>query len=205
VFLFGHVGLTWGGVLAAEETSRRLPGLGRRSPIDYRFVILGSMLPDVIDKPLGIYIVGGGLSNGRIFAHTLLFVGLLLVASLLTRASFRPALVFTALGAGVHLLLDRMWEEPHTLLWPLLGWGFERVNVSGWSGQMLEQLFSDPYTYFSEVVGAAVVLVLLAVLIRRGGLHDFMLAGRMPAPGCGLAAGQERPRELQGGERPAER
>jgi len=210
VFLFGHVGLTWGGVLAAEEASRRLPALGRPARVlagalDYRFVILGSMLPDVIDKPLGIYILGGGLSNGRIFAHTLLFVGLLLLPSLLARASFRPALALTALGAGVHLLLDRMWEEPHTLLWPLLGWRFQRVNVSGWSGHMLEQLFSDPYTCVSELVGAAVVVVLLAVLIRRGGLHDFILAGRMPAPGRGLAAGEERPRELQRGERPAER
>ena len=210
MFLFGHVGLTWGGVLAAEEASSRLPALGRlaralEGGLDYRFVILGSMLPDVIDKPLGIYILGGGLSNGRIFAHTLLFIGLLLLASQLTRASFRPALAFTALGAGVHLLLDRMWEEPHTLLWPLLGWRFERVSVSGWSGHMLEQLFSDPYTYASEVVGAAVVVVLLAVLIKRGGLHDFILTGQMPSLARGLAAGQERPRELQRGERPAER
>jgi len=112
VFLFGNVGLTWGGVLAAEGASRRLPALGRPARalaggLDYRFVILG----------------GGGLSNGRIFAHTLLFVGLLLLASLLTRASFRPVLALTALGAGVHLLLDRMCEEPHTLLWPLLAGG----------------------------------------------------------------------------------
>jgi len=210
VFLFGHVGLTWGGVLAAEAASRRLPALGRPARalaggLDYRVVILGSMLPDVIDKPLGVYILGGGLSNGRIFAHTLLFVGLLLLASLLTRASFRPVLALTALGVGAHLLLDRMWEEPHTLLWPLLGWRFERVSVSGWSGHMLEQFLSDPYTYASEAVGAAVVVVLLAVLIRRGGLRDFILAGRMPAPGRGLAAGQERPRELQRGQRPAER
>ncbi|MDP2675952.1 MAG: metal-dependent hydrolase [Dehalococcoidia bacterium] len=205
MFLFGHAGLTWGGVLAAEEVSRRLPGLGRRTRIDYRFVILGSMLPDIIDKPLGIYILGEGLSNGRIFAHSLLSVLLLLLVSLVARAGLRPALAFTALGAGVHLLQDRMWEEPHTLLWPLLGWRFERVDVSGWSGHMLEQLFWDPYTYVSEAAGATLVVIFLAVLIRRGGLHDFILAGRMPAPACGLAAGQERPRELQRGERPAER
>jgi len=205
VFLFGHVGLAWGGVLVVEEASRRLPGLGRRTRIDFRFVILGSMLPDIIDKPLGIYILGGGLSNGQIFAHSLLSVLLLLLAALVARAGLRPALAFTALGAGVHLLQDRMWEKPHTLLWPLLGRRFERVDVSGWSGQMLEQLFSDPCTYVSEAAGAAVVVVLLAVLMRRGGLRDFILAGRMPSPGRGLAAGQERPRELQRGERPPER
>jgi hypothetical protein len=77
--------------------------------------------------------------------------------------------------------------------------------VSGWSGHMLEQLLSDPYTYASEAVGAAVVVALLALLMRRRGLRDFILAGRMHAPGRGLAAGQERPRELQRGQRPAER
>ena len=189
MFLFGHVGLAWGGVLVVEEASRRLPGLGRRTRIDFRFVILGSMLPDIIDKPLGIYILGGGLSNGQIFAHSLLSVLLLLLAALVARAGLRPALAFTALGAGVHLLQDRMWEEPNTLLWPLLGWRFERVDVRGWSGQMLEQLFSDPYTYVSETAGAALVVILLAFLIGRGGLRDFILDGRMgPLGPCGRRA-----------------
>jgi hypothetical protein len=75
---------------------------------------------------------------------------------------------------------------------------------------MLEQLFSDPYTCVSEAAGAMLVISLLAFPIRRGRLRSFILNGRMGASGAlrpegGLAAGQERPRELQRGERPPER
>ena len=47
-------------------------------PIDYRLVAAGTNLPDLIDKPLGIYLLGRQLGSGRIYGHTLLF-GLSLV------------------------------------------------------------------------------------------------------------------------------
>ena len=55
-------------------------------PIDYRLVAAGAILPDLIDKPLGIYLLRRQLGSGRIYGHTLLF-GLVLVAggSLLDR------------------------------------------------------------------------------------------------------------------------
>src|SRR3989304_5628805 len=73
--------------------------------------------------------------------------------------------------------------------------------AGGWPEQILEQLFSDPYTYVSEAAGAAVVVALLASLIRARGLRDFVLNGRMGPSGAGrpkgrLAAGQERPQGL---------
>ncbi|MFP3975182.1 MAG: hypothetical protein ACLFVK_03050, partial [Dehalococcoidia bacterium] len=50
--------------------------------IDYRIALIGSMLPDIIDKPLGIYIFTETFSNGRIYAHTLLFFLVLLLIGL---------------------------------------------------------------------------------------------------------------------------
>ena len=218
MFVFGHVGLTWGGALLLARLARRpkpfAEPVATRRPsgagFDFRLVILGSMLPDIIDKPLGIYILGEGLSNGRIFAHSLLFVLLLLLAAFAWRGSAGSALSLLALGSLAHLAMDRLWTDLDTLLWPLLGWRFECVDVSGWSGQMLEQLFSDPYTYVSEAAGAAVVVALLASLIRARGLRDFVLNGRVGPSGAGrpkgrLAAGQERAQQVQGGQRPAER
>ena len=215
LFVFGHVGLTWGGSLLLIEAGRRLP-LARRLPldqvasaVDYRLVIAGSMLPDVVDKPLGVFVLGDEVSSGRAFAHSLAFVSAIALASLLRRGAARRLLAPVALGAAAHLVFDRMWREPRTLLWPLLGWRIERVDVSGWWRQMLEQLFADPYTYVSEVAGAAVVVALMAFLARRGRLRDFLSSGRMgPAVAGGTVfglAGQERPRELQGRQRPAER
>jgi hypothetical protein len=134
-------------------------------------------------------------------AHSLLFVLLLLLAAFAWRGSVGSALSLLALGSLAHLAMDRLWTDLDTLLWPLLGWRPERQDVSGWLEQMLEKLFSDPYTYVSEVAGAAVVVVLLASLIRRRGLRDFVLCGRMWPSGAGrpkggLAARQESPQEL---------
>ncbi len=92
MFLFGHVGLTWGGALLLVRASRRLArsapvaeAAAQRPPdagIDYRFVILGSILPDLIDKPLGLFILRKQISNGRTFAHSLLFASLIGLTSL---------------------------------------------------------------------------------------------------------------------------
>jgi membrane-bound metal-dependent hydrolase YbcI (DUF457 family) len=195
-----------GSVPDCERAGRRPTAGG----LDYRFLILGSILPDLVDKPLGLFILREELSNGRIFAHSLLFVVLLLLAALAWRRSAGPALSLLALGSAAHLALDRLWMDPNTLLWPLLRWRPERQDVSDWPEQMLEQLFTDPYVYVSEVVGAALVAALLASLLARRGLRGFALSGRMGRrleglPGFGLAAGEERPQQLQRGEGTAQR
>lgn len=227
MFVFGHVGLTWGGTLLLARLSRLRPPQGRlardaasraeaaaerpsMAAIDYRFVILGSILPDLIDKPLGVFILGEELGNGRVVAHSLLFVVLLLLGALAWRRSAGPVLSLLALGSAAHLALDRLWMDPDTLLWPLLRFRPERQDVSDWPEQMLEQLFTDPHVYVSEVVGAAVVVALLVSLLVRRGLGLFALSGSMGRrlerlPGFGLGAWEERPQQLKRGERPAER
>jgi len=50
--------------------------------LDYRLLMLGSMLPDIIDKPLGLWLLVDVFSNGRIFAHSLLFTTLLVAAGI---------------------------------------------------------------------------------------------------------------------------
>jgi hypothetical protein len=44
------------------------------------FCAFGAVLPDLIDKPVGHILLAGSLDSGRIFAHGLLFLGLLLAA-----------------------------------------------------------------------------------------------------------------------------
>jgi len=41
--------------------------------IDTRVLLIGSLLPDIIDKPIGNYLFRDTVSNGRIVCHTLLF------------------------------------------------------------------------------------------------------------------------------------
>jgi hypothetical protein len=51
-----------------------------REHIDYRYVIVGSMLPDIIDKTVGMVLFADTFANGRIFAHALLFIVVMGVA-----------------------------------------------------------------------------------------------------------------------------
>lgn len=104
MLLFAHVGLA---LLFARPFKRA----------DLTFLAIGSMLPDIIDKPLGT-ILFGTPGMGRIFAHTLLF--LFVIAAL---AVFLRDMRIASLCGGVfiHLALDTMWNSPVTLLWPLLG------------------------------------------------------------------------------------
>jgi len=104
MLLFAHVGIA----LATARFIRR---------VSLAFLALGSMLPDIIDKPLGL-IVFGSPNMGRTFAHTLLFLALLSFLCIY----FQDIRLFSlAWGMLVHLSLDFMWNSPEILLWPLLG------------------------------------------------------------------------------------
>lgn len=104
MLLFAHVGLTL--------------FLGRRlRNVDLVFLALGSMLPDIIDKPLGIVIFGSA-GMGRTFAHTALFLCMVAAMALYLKEMRSASL---CLGVLTHLVLDSMWASPAILFWPLLG------------------------------------------------------------------------------------
>jgi len=126
MFPLGHLGL---GMQAAKPFRRGLP----LAPI-----LLGTLLPDALDKPLyyGLSLATGrhgpelGMIAGtRSFGHTLLFTAALGLAAAARRSKILAAL---ALGCATHLLLDLTsdyfeWgiqRSIKTLLWPLMGWQF---------------------------------------------------------------------------------
>jgi inner membrane protein len=126
------------------------------------YVLLGSMLPDIIDKPLG-EVLFGTPAMGRTFAHTLLF--LLLLAAM---AYYRKDLGMAWLTGGVmvHLLLDFMWNSPRILLWPLLG-GFLRaadLSTLDYLQSLLRGLV-EPMVAVPEMLG--LVYLLFFAWMRR--------------------------------------
>ncbi len=96
----------------------------RRDPLLPAAAVAGAVLPDLIDKPLGLLITGSG-GFGRIYAHTLLFFLLLISAGCLSRGMYsrRVGTLVLSAAAGVlsHQLLDVLWLLPVTWYWPLLG------------------------------------------------------------------------------------
>ena len=78
---------SWFGVVVYKKRlslHHLLSGIkGRIGSIDYRIVLLGSLLPDIIDKPLWLF-VGSHISfSGRGYAHTLLFSLALFISGLI--------------------------------------------------------------------------------------------------------------------------
>ena len=166
MLLFAHLGLT----MAAAQLARKAlkPSMA--------FVALGSMLPDLVDKPLG-WIVFGTPAMGRIYAHTILFLLVLLAISALTRSN---QLASMSGGVTTHLVLDTMWNSPVTLLWPLLG-NFPDRTGTGVEGylEMLIHGLSNPMISVPEALGLIYliyyvlrvdpgVLIKARALFRRG-------------------------------------
>lgn len=152
--------------------------LGTR--MDIRLLLIGSLLPDIIDKPVGIFFFREAISSGRIFCHTLLFLFLVTMAGVyLYRSQGRTHLFAVSLGILTHLIFDQMWRNPHTLFWPFLGLIFDRADVSEWLIGMYNALLTDPETYLTELAGA-IILVWFAItlVLQRKALH-FLKSGKI--------------------------
>jgi membrane-bound metal-dependent hydrolase YbcI (DUF457 family) len=86
----------------------------------------GSIFPDLIDKLVGILLFSDAIGYGRIYAHTLLFAGLVAIIGLYIifrhpRSRSGPLLLAFFAGILSHQLLDAMWLEPINWFWPVYG------------------------------------------------------------------------------------
>lgn len=86
----------------------------RDPAFDYRVVVIGALLPDVLDAPFG---------GARLF-HTLLASVLVLTLVMLGtrgRRHLRRSLLALPIGMFAHLVADGMWARTDTFWWPFLG------------------------------------------------------------------------------------
>lgn len=172
--LFWHVG---GTVAAARYAFRD-------DRMDLRLLIVGAVLPDVVDTPLGL--IAFGTFNGvRLFTHSLLFGSLAMVAVIATTRRGRPRKRWMPLAVGVlmHLVFDAMWADPETLWWPFLGFEFAESGHES-AGRLVVSVLTDWRVWLAEGTGA----VYLASLARRGNITNprewerFKRTGRIGVP-----------------------
>jgi membrane-bound metal-dependent hydrolase YbcI (DUF457 family) len=148
--------------------------------LDYRLVFLGSVLPDLIDKPLGGLVFREALGSGRIYSHTLLFLLALLGAGLLFWSKYRkPWFLILAGGVFFHHVLDGMWLYPSTLLWPAYGWAFPKVPPEGWWLMWMKNLSTNPGAYLPEIFGLVILISFGIELQYRKKLRRFITTGRI--------------------------
>lgn len=174
-----HVGMT----LLAVRYVYRDPGM------DLRWVVLGSLLPDLIDKPIGSVLFNDALGSHRLAAHAIGFpvVVLLVVLAATRRGRIRRAMVAVVIGALFHLVLDAAWADPEAFWWPLFGWTFPEQAGSA-LGPLLRRMLTDPLVWAGEATGA----VYLVFLWRRhlaapGALRAALRTGMVPMPLRGSA------------------
>jgi inner membrane protein len=210
VLAFGHAGITLGAAVllsglatrgnrsapppAASGIRTALPPPGWRRltasaaalldrmsrRVDPRALLVGSLVPDIIDKPLGHLFFRDAFSSGRIFGHTLLFlIGLGLAGLFLRRRAGRTWLLALAFGTATHLLFDAMWQNPRTLWWPIMGLTFERGDLTDWIPGMLRALTRDPTVFLPEIAGGMVLAALALLLLRRKMVRSFLGHGRV--------------------------
>lgn len=88
----------------------------RDPALDHRMVMVGAVLPDMVDAAAG----------GIWISHTLVAsVALLVVVMLATRGRrrLRRHLLALPIGTFLHLVLDGMWTREEAFWWPLLEGG----------------------------------------------------------------------------------
>jgi inner membrane protein len=161
MIFFGHIGIT---LLLVFLLFGFL-----KEKIDYRFLVVGSILPDLIDKPIGHYLFYSTFMNGRIFAHTVLFVLLLTIVAFGFERRYRfTGVSVLAIGALAHIVEDQMWRAPSTALWPLMGWQFPKLDLQNYTGYIFDELLHDPGAYVPEIIG----IVIIAWFIYRFELYS---------------------------------
>jgi len=143
--------------------------------LDIRLLILGSILPDIIDKPISMFLFG----NGRIFSHTLLIFLIVLLTGIYFYIKRRATGVLAiAIGLFTHLILDQMWLDLKVLLWPLFGWSFPRGIREIYFHDWLAALISNPKIYIPETVGMVIILSFFLLLMRKKRFWAFIIHGK---------------------------
>ncbi|MDP2920192.1 MAG: metal-dependent hydrolase [Dehalococcoidia bacterium] len=194
MFLFGHTGLTLAAAATTDFVYSHLKPVPDKNTavdvrhqhlsffnmIDSRLLLFGSLLPDIIDKPLGVFLLGGVYRSGRIYSHTLLFLVLLTAVGLLLRWRYKKSwLLVITFGVLTHLVFDSMWRNPVTLFWPLLGFTFPPEQLEDWFNSLLYELLHLPQVYIPEILGVTVFAVLLLWLVKKKRVGSFMKTGRV--------------------------
>lgn len=202
--ILGHAGLTMGAVYAAgyladllltrrhAVESPDLKGAGGRSGhlqawpkslervgLDFRLVLIGSLLPDIIDKPLGFWLLPEVVNfNARSVGHSLSFnMGLLMAALLLLGAVRYRGFLILALASMGHLLLDEMWRWPLKLLWPWYGWDFPKGSTK--FDEWLSFQISGEWLGPTELAGALFLAWFAIHLYRRRAMWQFFKSGTL--------------------------
>ncbi len=109
-------------------------------------LLLGAVLPDMVDKP--VWQLLGGPPRGIAHSVAALALGFYILFRLIPR--HRTMLATAAVGAAFHLIED--WPYPYIFAWPLLGgWEFFPLKDIGDTISVFYKGETHPYLLAVEV------------------------------------------------------
>jgi membrane-bound metal-dependent hydrolase YbcI (DUF457 family) len=106
----------------------------RSTGLDYRLVVLGALLPLLVDLPFG----------HRAFGHALVFpvalFGLVMVTTIGRSRLVRRRWLCVPIGVFVALILSGAFTQDHVFLWPFLGGAGDASLLPAWWAVLIEEL-----------------------------------------------------------------
>ena len=124
----------------------------KKLKINRFFLLVGSLLPDIVDKPLFLF----GFGNGRFFSHNLLF--LIISFSIVYLSSKRNKYISFSFLTGliIHIILD----IPHVpLFYPFISYEFTYLEepLQNW----ILHLLKNPFILITEITGFLFIIFIL--------------------------------------------
>lgn len=157
----------------------------RDPKVDVRFLLIGAILPDLVDLLLGT-VVFASLASGELWFHSLVTASVYMAAVLLftRRGRRRRAYMALAVGWMFHLVLDGLWTGPEILFWPFFGWDLPTGTEPFWA-MAWDRAFADPWRWVVEAGGVAYLtwLWFATGMNRRDRRSEVASSGRLPAVG----------------------
>ena len=136
----------------------------RDPKVDLRLLVLGAIIPDVIDLVAGTF---AGEPTRQRWGHALIVPSIATIVILITnrRGRRRRQLMTIVVAWLFHLVLDGVWVREQTFLWPLFGTGF-----ASWpGGTAWSRALADPWRFVKEGVGLLYLIILWRALPRLPG------------------------------------
>jgi len=180
MIFFGHLGITTEVFKIYEKVFLKEKHLNSKIVIDYRIVLVGSILPDIIDKPIGAYLFRSTFHNSRIFAHTIVFSAMLVFIGLYMLYKHRKNnILILGVCTSIHLILDSMWLYSSILFWPYYGLKFPERAEGNWLNSDIIRLITDPSYYLPEIIGFVILVYYFWKLVKNKQINAFIKEGKL--------------------------
>jgi hypothetical protein len=135
------------------------------------FSAIGSILPDLIDKPIGYIILWDSIGSGRIFFHGFWIMLLLLAVGVVIFLMIKnPLILSLGIGVLIHQFADSMWESPVNWFWPVFGSYSGRPHYEDYFMDIISVELSSVEEIFSFFF--IIILIIVIWFLTKYGYFD---------------------------------